>query len=165
MRTYNSTTKIITLMTTPLLLLALSPAWNAVAQNISDDQVITSYLEGQETKEGAAEYKPERKLVRGDLNGDGKDDLALFYTLQGYRYDSINVQFLAVFVDEGGALRYVTHKAIGGPHRRWAKLDAVSEGRILIRFRQYLSDDAEDGPIKNWRAAFAVIKGKLKEVK
>src|SRR5687768_17119516 len=66
------------------------------------DVVITGFLARQEKKEGAEEYEEAREIASGDVNGDGKDDAVVLYTLEGFQGSNLYLQYLAVFVKREG---------------------------------------------------------------
>ena len=126
--------------------------------------VIIRFLARQEKREGAEEYEEARKFARGDVNGDGKEDAVVLYTLEGFHGSNLYSQYLAVFVSRGGSLRYVTHRAVGGKDHRSLELDAVSGGKILLNTEEYRPGDASWCPSKKGRARFVLSRGKLKEL-
>ncbi len=97
------------------------------------------------------------------MNGDGRNDAVVLYTLEGFDESNLYLQYLAVFVSRGGVLRYVTHRIVGGKGRRSLELDGVSGGKILLKTKEHRPGDASCCPSKKGRARFVLDKRKLKE--
>ena len=152
------------LLTFSLFLMACGPRLLAQTPLEIPDVVITDFLARQEKKEGAEEYEEARKVAGGDVNGDGREDAVVLYTLEGFLGSNLYVQYLAVFVSRGGRLRYLTHRAVGGKGRRSLELDGVSGGKILLKTEEYRPGDASCCPSKKGRARFVLSRDRLKEL-
>jgi len=151
------------LLTFSLFLIFCGPA--SIAQTTKPvDVVITDFLARQEEKEGATEYGEAREIARGDLNGDGREDAVVLYSLEGFDGSNLYLQYLAVFVNHGGGLRYVTHRIVGGKGKRSMALEGISGGKILMKTEGYRPGDASCCPSKKGRARFVLDQSKLKEL-
>src|SRR5829696_2103935 len=89
-------------------LLVMSFAGLSFSQT-QDNKTIKAFIYGQAKKEKAEEYEEARKILRGDVNNDGKEDLVVLYTLEGFGGGNLHVQYLAVFLSNGKAFRYANH--------------------------------------------------------
>ena len=149
---------------TTLLLIQYGPASIAQTPTKPADVVITDFLARQEEKEGADEYEEAREIGRGDLNGDGKADAVVLYSLEGFDGSNLYLQYLAVFLSRGGGLHYATHRIVGGKGKRSMALEGISAGKILLKTKEYRSGDASCCPSKKGRALFVLEKQKLREL-
>ena len=153
----------------PLLIFSLfltlrGPASIAQTPTKPVDVVITDFIARQEEKEGATEYEEAREIGRGDLNGDGKEDAVVLYSLEGFDGSNLYLQYLAVFLSQGDALRYTTHRIVGGKGKRSMALEGISGGKILLKTKEYRPGDASCCPSKKGRASFVLDMRKLKEL-
>jgi hypothetical protein len=151
-------------LTSLLFFIVSCPASIAQTPTAQADVVITDFIARQEQKEGAEEYEEAREVARGDVNGDGREDAVVLYTLEGFERSNLYLQYLAIFVSRGGGLRYVTHRIVGGKGLRSLALDGVSGGKILLKTTEYRPGDASCCPSKKRRARFVLDKRKLKEL-
>lgn len=129
-----------------------------------DSDVIDSFIAKQKKKEKAVEHKDARTIMRGDLNGDGKEDVVALYTLEGFRGTNLYLQYIAIFIRDSGNLRRVTHQIVGGKNRRAVELKSVVNGEINLDTQEYLPKDASCCPSKKGNIRFSIIRGKLKEI-
>src|SRR5438132_950205 len=125
------TRKIIVLFSVSICF-ALCCSFQFARAHTNGDAIVDNFIATQEKKHKVEEYKEARKVVRGDLNGDGKEDILALYTLEGFGGTNLYLQYLAVFLDQGGSFRYVTHHVVGGKNRRILELQSVRGG--VIRF-------------------------------
>ena len=66
-------------------------------------KAITAHI--NKIKEDATEYKEARKIVYGDVDGDGAKDAVVQYTLEGFGGGNSWGQSLAVFLNKKGAYK------------------------------------------------------------
>ncbi len=134
------------------------------AQRHSDEAVINNFIARQEKKESATEYGEARSVVRGDLNGDGKEDAVVLYSLEGHSGTNQYLQYLAVFANRGGRLQYVTHQVVGGKNEKSVQSVMIKAGKIYLQTKEYLPTDPGCCPTKEGRVRFILSRGRLKEI-
>lgn len=154
-----------TALTATLLLLLLCGASSAARSQNSDTTLINNFIAKQAAREAGEEYADARKVVAGDLNGDGTDDLAVLYTIEGQHGSNNHVQYLAVFFRVKGQLVAVTHAAVGGKSNRAVELESISKGGILLKTLKYAAQDASCCPSIQGTARYGLVQRKLKELK
>jgi hypothetical protein len=98
-----------------------------------DAGVIDRFLSRQIAGTGGEEYREARKTAAGDLNRDGRADVAVLYTIEGMGGSNNYVQHLAVFARIKGRLVPVAHTAVGGKGDRLIELQAIKKGVILCK--------------------------------
>jgi hypothetical protein len=147
----------------PACLLVLSFAGLTFAQS-QDTKAVNLFISGQAKKEEAEEYKKARKILRGDINSDGKADLVVLYTLEGYGGGNLYIQYLAVFLSNGKTFRYANHDSAGGKNNRSVELTSIKNGTINLTTLEYSSNDPSCCPSKKGRARFVFQSGRLKEI-
>ena len=143
---------------------ATCPPRCAFAQSQRDKAVINTFIAAQERKEGATEYEEARSIVRGDLNGDGNEDAVALYTLEGMSGTNQYVQYLAVFINRRGRLRYATHQVAGGKNEKEIDSVLIKDGKIYLQTKEYLPADASCCPSKKGQMSFVLSRGRLKEI-
>lgn len=101
------------------------------AQNGEIDTVVDKFIARQEKHEKAVEYKDARKVLRSDINHDGKEDVVVLYSLEGF-FGGTNlwIQYLAVFTNQNNKLVYATHRSVGGKNQRGLLLKSIAKGLI-----------------------------------
>ncbi len=100
--------------------------------NDQAQQTIETFIANQSTEMGASEYQKARKIVTGDLDGDGDADAAVQYTLEGMGGGNTYQFFLVVFLNNNGAFSYAVHQIIGGKGDRTLDLTQIKEGKIYF---------------------------------
>ena len=138
-----------------------------VSAQISDaNKSIDSFISKQAKLYNADEYAEARKIVRGDLNRDGKAETVVLYTLESFNGGNNHIQYLAVFLEtKTGKLRYFTHKIVGGKNQRGVESISVENGKIFLDTLDYLSSDASCCPTKKGKAQLTLVKNKFRETK
>jgi hypothetical protein len=136
------------------------------AQTSNANKSIDSFIGKQAKQYNADEYAEGRKIVRGDLNRDGKKETVVLYTLESFNGGNNNIQYLAVFLEtKTGKLRYLTHKIVGGKERRAVESVSVENGEIFLDTLEYLSSDASCCPSKKGKTQIKLVNNKLRETK
>jgi hypothetical protein len=130
-----------------------------------DNKIVNIFIASQAKKEKADEYRDARKILRGDVNNDGKEDLVVLYTLEGFGGGNLYIQYLAVFLGNGKNFLYANHKSAGGKNNRSIELSSVKNGTINLTTLEYLPNDPSCCPSKKGKAHFIFSKGVLKEIK
>jgi len=147
-----------------VFLTAMSVAAPLAFSQSGGNRVVDSFISAQAAKEGGEEYEKARKTVRGDVNKDGKQDLIVLYTLEGFGGGNNYIQYLAVFLGNGKTFRYAANDGIGGKNSRAIDLLSVTGGKINLRTTKYGKNDPSCCPSIKGRTAFVLRNGKLKEV-
>jgi hypothetical protein len=130
------------------------------------EQVVSRFIKSQQSRARGTEYKEGRKIVTGDLDGDGNPDVAVLYTLEGAHGGSNDYnQYLAVFVNVSGKYVYKAHRRVGGRFERNIDLKSIEGGKILLDTMEYLPSDPSCCPSKKGATQFTLAQGKLVETK
>jgi hypothetical protein len=131
----------------------------------SQNKIVGDFIAGQAKKAKADEYPDARKILRGDVNNDGKEDLVALYTLESFGGGNNYVQYLAVFLGNGKTFRYANHQSIGGKNNRSIELISIRKQTINFETLKYLPKDASCCPSKKGKARFVLKNGRLREIK
>lgn len=138
----------------------------APAQNSAENKAITRFIAKQARGEDAEEYVDARKIIRADLNKDGKTDAIVLYTLEGFGGSNLYIQYLAAFTQyRRGTLRFAASVPIGGKNNRGVELKSVENGKINLITLEYLPSDGSCCPSKKGFARVVLAKNKLIEIK
>jgi hypothetical protein len=129
------------------------------------EQVVSRFIKSQQSKARGTEYKEGRKIVSGDLNGDGNPDMAVLYTLEGAHGGNDYNQYLAVFLSVNGKYVYKAHRRVGGRFERNMDLKSIEGGKILFDTMEYLPKDPSCCPSKKGSTQFTLAQGRLVETK
>jgi len=89
-------------------LLASTP----IAAQVNLQKAIDRYIE--KVREDADEYKEARKIVYGDVDGDGTKDAVVQYTLEGAGGGNSWGQNLVVFLNKKGVYKMSAGETVGG---------------------------------------------------
>lgn len=100
------------------------------------------------TSEDATEYKKDRKIVYGDVDGDGRKDAVVQYTLEGEGGGNSWGQQLAVFLNKKGAYQAAADETVGGKFFRIFTLLKVVNKEI-IGATETCPEDEPQGMCKN----------------
>lgn len=129
-------------------------------------KVIDRYIAGVAKVSDAVEYNEARKIIYGDLDGDGDEDAAAQFTLEGVGGGGNNYSFyLAVFRNEDGKLKGVTDDAIGGKLNRDVTFTKIENGKMLFDTKGYDDDDGACCPSIEGKTAYVLEGNKLVEKK
>lgn len=129
-----------------------------------DTAVIDKFISEQATQESGDEYTDARKVVAGDLNGDGLSDRAVLYTIEGQNGSNNYVQYLAVFVRDKSGLVPVTHTVVGGKSNRSVELRSIRNNVIFFKTLNYGPKDAACCPSRKGTTRFMLVNRRLKEL-
>src|SRR5262245_34154499 len=129
-----------------LLFVFPSRAWTTAPQAVSSlpsgaEQAVSHFIKSQESNARGREYPEGRKIVTGDLDGDGNPDVAVLYTLEGAHGGNDYSQYLAVFLSVNGKYVYKSHRRVGGKLERNMDLKSIEGGKILLDTMEYLPKD------------------------
>jgi hypothetical protein len=136
------------------------------AQTSAAEKAINSHIRKEAKSQGAAEIIEKRKVIFGDVDGDGDKDAVAQYTIEGMGGGNSFAQMLAIFTNQKGVYRFTTEEVVGGKFAyRISNLTSVENGKILLSTEtcaeppQGLCDNPKKG-----QAIFTFNKGKLKEL-
>lgn len=135
------------------------------AQSKDLNAVINGFIAQRAEAEHAEEYKKARSIKRGDLNGDGKPDAIVLYTLEGFDGGNNYRQYLTVFINRGNAFRRAANVVVGGKSLRSVGLLSVAKSKINLDTLEYTENDASCCPSKKAKAYLAFKNNKLSELK
>jgi hypothetical protein len=136
------------------------------AQTSAAEKAINSHIRKEAKSQGAAEIREKRKVIFGDVDGDGDKDAVAQYTIEGMGGGNSFAQMLAIFTNQKGVYRFTTEEVVGGKFAyRISNLTTIENGKILLSTEtcaeppQGLCDNPKKG-----QAIFTFNKGKLKEL-
>jgi hypothetical protein len=99
-------------------------------------------------REDASEYRKARKIIYGDVDGDGTKDAVVQYTLEGYGGGNSWGQNLAVFLNKKGVYKMAAEETVGGKFFRSFDVTKV-ENREIIGKTETCPDDQPQGLCEN----------------
>lgn len=117
------------------------------------------------TKEDATEYKKDRKIVYGDVDGDGTKDAVVQYTLEGAGGGNSWGQQIAVFLNKKGTYQMAADEVVGGKFFRSFTVLRVANKQI-VGATETCPEDEPQGLCKNpakGQVKFVLASGKLAE--
>lgn len=116
-------------------------------------------------REDASEYSKARKIVYGDVNGDGTKDAVVEYTLEGAGGGNSWGQNIAVFLNQKGVYKMAADEAVGGKFFRSFNLLKIVNKEI-VGATETCPEDEPQGLCKNPKkkqVKFLLLNNKLKE--
>ena len=111
------------------------------------------------------EYEEARKIVRGDINGDGKEDIVVLYTIEGFGGGNNYHQYLAVFLANGATFRHAADSVVGGKLFRDVDLTSVTGSTINLDTKGYRKNDPACCPSVASKTRYRFAANKLTETK
>jgi hypothetical protein len=97
------------------------------------EKAIDAHIRKEAKSQSGAEYREARKVVFGDVDGDGDDDAVAQYTIEGMGGGNGFAQMLAIFTNQKGVYRFATEEVVGGKFAyRTSKLKPVENGKIML---------------------------------
>lgn len=139
-----------------LTLFALS-AFSAIAATPRDDNDVQQWLNQHAARANSGEVPAHRYRVVGDLDGDGREDVAVLYTLKPRAARRSESRYLAVFKRQpdhprgprqGGSLRYHAHALVSGPGAGEANRAAILERSVVVEMLTFKPGDAACCPTR-----------------
>ncbi len=134
-----------------------------IAAQANLQKAIDSYIE--KVREDADEYKEARKIIYGDVDGDGTKDAVVQYTLEGAGGGNSWGQSLVVFLNKKGVYKMSADETVGGKFfRTFDLLKIVS--KEIIGATETCPEDEPQGLCENPKkkqVKYVLVKGKLKE--
>jgi len=131
----------------------------------ADKAAINKFISAQATSEHGEEYSDARKVVSGDLNGDGVPETVVLYTIEGQNGSNNHIQYLAVFTRANRQLVPLTHTSVGSKSYRDAELDSISNGLINLTTMALAKNDPACCPTVKGKAWYKLAMGRLVPVK
>jgi len=148
---------------TVLTLSSFNPA--ILRDQDQDLTAIRSYIANQARRERGEEYEDARKIIAGDLNGDGSPETVVLYTIEGQQGSNNYIQYLAVFSRRKNQLVPIAHTAVGGKSYRSIELNSVDKERINLDTLSYGPKDASCCPSVKGTTSYALLGKKFHEQK
>ncbi len=137
----------------------------ATPDNAQKQKVIDKYITGVAKVSDASEYKEGRKIINGDLDGDGDEDTAVQFTIEGMGGGNMYSFYLAVFKNENGKFTAVTDEVIGGKLNRDITFTKFENGKIYFDTKGYAADDGACCPSIAGKTSYVLEGNKLVEKK
>ena len=139
----------------------------APAQEGITDPAIDRWIVAHAERSKGAEHRNSRRAVIGDLDGDGRSDVAVLYTIESAKGQAADfaLRYLAVFRRGGNGLEYETHLLVGGKGIREVNRAAILTGTIVLEALEYQPKDAVCCPSKPARWRYRLREGRLVQVK
>jgi hypothetical protein len=131
----------------------------------ADSKVIDSYIAAQAKREKGEEPDGVRKVVQGDLNKDGVDDVAVLYTIEGQNGSNNYIQYLAVFLGTNKGLVFAARTPAGGKNHREAELVSITNGKINLNTVDYGPKDPSCCPTIKGATKYLLAGRRLREIK
>jgi hypothetical protein len=145
------------------LIVALSASL-ASAQD-ADKAAIDKFIAGQATRAHGEEYPDARKVVTGDLNGDGVAETVVLYTIEGQDGSNNHIQYLAAFTRANRQLVLLTTTSVGSKSYQDVELDSISGGLINLTTMSLAKNDPSCCPSLKGKAWYKLALGRLVAVK
>jgi hypothetical protein len=128
-------------MISSLLLLTLVVSPSEASLSPVESKAVKAFIDGlakQRTlgRDGVEEFVGGRKIARGDVDGDGKADLIVLFTLE---QGNVWTQFLSMF---GVGNKPLASARVGGKGQRSVELRQVTDGRVELSTKNYGPADA-----------------------
>jgi len=135
----------------------------AIAAQANLEKTIERYVE--KIRDDASEYKEARKILYGDVDGDGTKDAVVQYTLEGFGGGNSWGQSLVVFLNKKGVYKMSADETVGGKFfRTFDLLKIVS--KEIIGATETCPEGYPQGLCENPKrkqVRYVLLNGKLKE--
>lgn len=135
----------------------------AIQAQANLDKTINRYVE--KIRDDASENKELRKIVYGDVDGDGAKDAVVQYTLEGAGGGNSWGQSLVVFLNKKGAYKASGDATVGGKFFRSFYLLKIANKEIIGATETCPEDEPQglcENPAKK-QVKYVLMNGKLKE--
>ncbi len=135
----------------------------AIAAQANLEKTIDRYVE--KIRDDASEYKEARKIVYGDVDGDGRKDAIVQYTLEGVGGGNSWGQNLGVFLNKKGVYKMSADETVGGKFFRSFYLLKIV-GKEIVGAAETCPEDEPQGLCENPKkkqVKYVLLNGKLKE--
>lgn len=116
-------------------------------------------------KESEAVENPDaRKLVCGDLDGDGNSETAVLFTLESFHGSNLWRQYVAVFKGTTTPkLDLIDTKTVGGKNYSLVKDIEIEDHRIVLTLLDYRPEDASCCPSLPGSEVLLLTEGRLRD--
>jgi len=134
-----------------------------IAAQANLQKAIDRYIE--KVREDADEYKEARKIIYGDVDGDGTKDAVVQYTLEGAGGGNSWGQSLVVFINKKDVYKASGDETVGGKFFRSFDLLKVV-GKEIVGATETCPEDGPQGLCENPKkkqVKYVLLNGKLKE--
>jgi hypothetical protein len=125
------------------------------------DPAIGRWITAHAKKMPGVELAEARYAVRGDVDGDGRGDVAVLYTLRGGGRDGRLLRFLAVFRGGQRGLEYRAHILVGGRGMREVNRATILQRTVEIEALEYRTGDAACCPTQFVKRRYRLTGRKL----
>ena len=105
--------------------------------------------------------KENRFSCEGDLNGDGKADVVVIYTIEGVGGGNDWTQYATVLLAQPPGYSATAPKEVGGKSVRAVDSCTITDKTIDLALKEYAPEDASCCPSKPGRARYVFAGGKL----
>lgn len=142
--------------------IVFSSSKTVAAQN-NLQKAIKNHIE--KVSEDASEYEKARKIVYGDVDGDGVKDAVVQYTLEGFGGGNSWGQSLAVFLNKKGVYKMAADEVVGGKFFRSFTVQKII-GKQIVGATETCPEDEPQGLCKTPKkkqVKYVLLNGKLKE--
>lgn len=120
---------------------SLSPDASPTPDEAQLQLAMDRYLAGvAKAVKGDEEDKSLRKVVHGDIDGDGDHDAVVQFVVVPNAGNNAGV-LLAVFINNDGKFKGVTDEVVGGNHLRDFELESVQPGKLVAVTLECSGDD------------------------
>ncbi len=141
-----------------MLLAAASPAGGT---GIAGDAAIDGWIGAHARKLKGVEQRALRYAVVGDLDGDGRDDVAVLYTIEKADPGNRRLRYLAAFHRSAQMLEFKAHALVGGQGIREVNRVTILQRMIELETLEYAPLDAACCPSAPARARYRLAEGRL----
>lgn len=132
---------------------------------VAAQKIINRYIAGVARTSGASEYREARKILYGDIDGDGDADAAVQFTIEGMGGGNNYAFYLAVFRNENGKLKPLTDEVVGGKLNRNVTLQRIGDRKIYLVTEEYAENDGACCPSIKGKTVYILKNNKLTEQK
>lgn len=123
---------------------------------------IGAFIERFAKEEDAEENVDARKIVCGDLDGDGKSETAVLFTLESFNGSNLWRQYISVFAGTASKLDLIDTKTVGGKNYSLVKDVKVENESIELTSLDYRPEDASCCPSLPGREVLLLAQGHLR---
>ena len=110
---------------------------------------------------GGQAPRESRKTCEGDVNGDGKGDVAVVYTIEGIGGGKGSTQYLLVLVASPQGVGASAPKEVGTTGKRYVERCTLAAGVIEADTKEWAASDAMCCPSKTGHLRLGFDKGKV----